>query len=47
MQGVFAGEIVESNSYGFYFVLATAAVLPATLLFLWLQPKLKAVLPEG
>jgi PAT family beta-lactamase induction signal transducer AmpG len=45
--GVFAGTIVEATSYGYYFVLATVAVLPATLLFLWLQPRLKLRVPEA
>jgi PAT family beta-lactamase induction signal transducer AmpG len=45
--GVFAGGIVEATSYGYYFVLATLAVLPATLLFLWLLPRLKLRVPEA
>jgi PAT family beta-lactamase induction signal transducer AmpG len=45
--GVFAGTIVEATSYGYYFVLATLAVLPATLLFLWLLPRLKLRVPEA
>jgi PAT family beta-lactamase induction signal transducer AmpG len=45
--GVFAGGIVEATSYGHYFVLATLAVLPATLLFLWLLPRLKLRVPEA
>jgi len=44
--GVFAGGIVEATSYGTYFVIATLAVLPATLLFLWLLPRLKLTAPE-
>jgi PAT family beta-lactamase induction signal transducer AmpG len=44
--GVFAGGIVEATSYGTYFVIATLAVLPATLLFLWLLPQLKLTAPE-
>ncbi|CAN5325819.1 MFS transporter [soil metagenome] len=44
--GVFAGGIVEATSYGAYFVIATIAVLPATLLFLWLLPRLKLRVPE-
>jgi len=44
--GVFAGGIVEATSYGTYFVIATLAVLPATLLFLWLLPRLKLTVPE-
>ena len=44
--GVFAGGIVEATSYGTYFVIATLAVLPATLLFLWLLPRLKLDGPE-
>ena len=45
--GVFAGRIVEATSYGTFFVIATLAVLPATLLFLWLLPRLKVAIPEG
>ena len=45
--GIFAGGIVEATSYGTYFVIATLAVLPATLLFLWLLPRLKLRVPEG
>lgn len=45
--GVFAGTIVEATSYSYYFVLATIAVLPATLLFLWLMPRLKLRVPEA
>jgi len=45
--GVFAGRIVEATSYGEFFVIATVAVLPATLLFLWLLPRLKVAVPEG
>jgi PAT family beta-lactamase induction signal transducer AmpG len=44
--GVFAGGIVEATSYGTYFVIATMAVLPATVLFLWLLPRLKLTVPE-
>ena len=44
--GVFAGGIVEATSYGTYFVIATLAVLPATILFLWLLPRLKLTVPE-
>ena len=45
--GIFAGGIVEATSYGTSFVIATLAVLPATLLFLWLLPRLKLKVPEG
>ena len=45
--GVFAGRIVEVTSYGTFFVIATLAVLPATVLFLWLLPRLKVAIPEG
>jgi PAT family beta-lactamase induction signal transducer AmpG len=45
--GVFAGRIVEATSYGSYFVIATLAVLPATLLFLWLMPRLRVKVPEA
>jgi PAT family beta-lactamase induction signal transducer AmpG len=45
--GVFAGSIVEASSYAHFFVIATLAVLPATLLFLWLLPRLKVAVPEG
>jgi len=44
--GVFAGRIVEASSYAHFFVIATLAVLPATLLFLWLMPRLKVAVPE-
>jgi PAT family beta-lactamase induction signal transducer AmpG len=44
--GVFAGRIVEATSYASFFVIATLAVLPATLLFLWLLPRLKVAVPE-
>lgn len=44
--GVFAGRIVEASSYAHFFVIATLAVLPATLLFLWLLPRLKVAVPE-
>jgi PAT family beta-lactamase induction signal transducer AmpG len=44
--GVFAGSIVEATSYAHFFVIATLAVLPATLLFLWLMPRLKVAVPE-
>ncbi|MGY4514826.1 AmpG family muropeptide MFS transporter [Lysobacter sp. HA18] len=37
--GVFAGTIVEATSYSQYFVIATIAVLPATLLFVYLWPR--------
>jgi PAT family beta-lactamase induction signal transducer AmpG len=40
--GFFAGGIVMATSYGFYFVLTVLAVLPAVLLFLWLEPRLRA-----
>jgi len=40
--GIFAGGIVEATSYGTYFVIATLAVVPAALLFLWLWPQLAA-----
>jgi PAT family beta-lactamase induction signal transducer AmpG len=40
--GFFAGGIVMATSYGFYFVLTVVAVLPAVLLFLWLEPRLRA-----
>ena len=45
--GIFAGSIVEATSYGSYFIIATLAVLPATLLFLWLLPRLKLSVPEA
>jgi PAT family beta-lactamase induction signal transducer AmpG len=45
--GVFAGGIVEATSYAYYFILATIAVIPATLLFLWLLPRLKLRVPEA
>jgi len=38
--GIFAGSIVEATSYASYFVIATLAVLPATVLFLVLWPRL-------
>ncbi|MGN6150894.1 MAG: AmpG family muropeptide MFS transporter [Lysobacteraceae bacterium] len=38
--GIFAGGIVEATSYASYFVIATLAVLPATVLFLLLWPRL-------
>ena len=38
--GVFAGGIVEATGYGSYFIIATLAVLPATLLFLALWSRL-------
>ena len=41
--GVFAGGIVEATSYSSYFILATLAVLPATLLFLYLWPRFRFV----
>jgi PAT family beta-lactamase induction signal transducer AmpG len=44
--GVFAGRIVEASSDAHFFVIATLAVLPATLLFLWLLPRLKVAVPE-
>jgi PAT family beta-lactamase induction signal transducer AmpG len=40
--GIFAGGIVEATSYGTYFIIATLAVVPAALLFLWLWPRLAA-----
>jgi len=40
--GFFAGGIVMATSYGFYFALTVLAVLPAVLLFLWLEPRLRA-----
>jgi PAT family beta-lactamase induction signal transducer AmpG len=40
--GVFAGGIVEATSYASYFILATVAVLPATVLFLYLWPRFRA-----
>jgi PAT family beta-lactamase induction signal transducer AmpG len=40
--GVFAGGIVQATSYGTYFIIATLAVVPAALLFLWLWPRLAA-----
>ncbi|HET7930463.1 MAG TPA: MFS transporter [Rhodanobacteraceae bacterium] len=42
LMGFFAGGIVMATSYGFYFVLTVLAVLPAVLLFLWLEPRLRA-----
>jgi PAT family beta-lactamase induction signal transducer AmpG len=41
--GVFAGGIVEATSYGTYFIIATLAVLPATLLFLYLWPRFRDI----
>jgi PAT family beta-lactamase induction signal transducer AmpG len=41
--GVFAGGIVEATSYGTYFIIATLAVLPATLLFLYLWPRFRHI----
>ena len=40
--GFFAGGIVMATSYGFYFALTVVAVLPAVLLYLWLEPRLRA-----
>jgi MFS transporter, PAT family, beta-lactamase induction signal transducer AmpG len=40
--GVFAGRIVEATGYGSYFIIATLAVLPATLLFVYLWPRFRA-----
>lgn len=37
--GIFAGSIVEATSYASYFIIATLAVLPATILFLVLWPR--------
>ncbi|GAB3386993.1 AmpG family muropeptide MFS transporter [Lysobacter fragariae] len=39
--GVFAGGIVEATGYGSYFIIATLAVLPATLLFVYLWPRFR------
>lgn len=39
--GFFAGGIVMATSYGFYFVLTVLALLPAVLLFVWLEPRLR------
>jgi PAT family beta-lactamase induction signal transducer AmpG len=39
--GVFAGSIVEATGYGSYFVIATLAVLPATVLLLYLWPRFR------
>ena len=41
--GVFAGGIVEATSYSTYFIIATLAVLPATLLFLYLWPRFRHI----
>ena len=41
--GVFAGGIVEATNYGTYFIIATLAVLPATLLFLYLWPRFRHI----
>ena len=41
--GVFAGGIVEATGYGTYFIIATLAVLPATLLFLYLWPRFRDI----
>ncbi|WP_343223410.1 MFS transporter [Lysobacter sp. KIS68-7] len=41
--GVFAGGIVEATSYSNYFIIATLAVLPATLLFLYLWPRFRHI----
>ncbi|TZF88609.1 AmpG family muropeptide MFS transporter [Lysobacter lacus] len=40
--GVFAGRIVEATNYSTYFIIATIAVLPATLLFLYLWPRFRS-----
>ena len=40
--GVFAGGIVMATSYASYFIIATLAVLPATVLFLYLWPRFRA-----
>ena len=40
--GVFAGGIVEATGYAPYFVIATIAVLPATVLLLYLWPRFSA-----
>ena len=49
--GVFAGGIVEATGYGSYFIIATLAVLPATLLFIYLWPRFReadsAAAPAG
>ncbi|MGH8184786.1 MAG: AmpG family muropeptide MFS transporter [Rhodanobacteraceae bacterium] len=39
--GFFAGGIVMATSYGFYFALTVVAVIPAVLLFLWVEPRLR------
>jgi len=41
--GIFAGGIVEATGYGSYFVIATLAVLPATVLLLYLWPRFAAM----
>jgi PAT family beta-lactamase induction signal transducer AmpG len=40
--GIFAGSIVEATGYGSYFIIATLAVLPASVLFLYLWPRFRA-----
>lgn len=40
--GFFAGGIVMATSFGFYFVLTVVALVPAVLLFLWVEPRLRA-----
>jgi PAT family beta-lactamase induction signal transducer AmpG len=40
--GVFAGRIVQATSYSEYFIIAAIAVLPATLLFIYLWPRFAA-----
>lgn len=45
--GIFAGGIVAATSYASYFIIATAAMLPAVLLFAWLWPRLPEAAKPG
>jgi PAT family beta-lactamase induction signal transducer AmpG len=40
--GGFSGFMVASAGYSVFFIFSTVAILPALLLFFWLQPRLAA-----
>ncbi len=41
LMGFFAGSIVMATSFAFYFELTVVALVPAVLLFVWVEPRLR------
>ena len=45
--GFFAGGIASATGYGMYFVITVLALIPATLLYVWLTPQLRLRVFDG